>query len=124
MVEPDRPRHQRLPLELLLDRGRARLVERRGYAGDHRRLPGRHRLDVSDRLSPEAVGAVLSVCFRLKADISRPPVLAIADMGQSWKVAHSSMSTKGGATNAIAVRLTRLGLFSLLEQHVRSCPDN
>ena len=56
-VQPDRPSDQRLPLELLLDRRRAGLVERRGDAGDHRRLHGGDRLDVPDRLPAQAVSS-------------------------------------------------------------------
>ena len=50
-------RHQRLPLELLLGRRRAGLVERPGHARDHRDLHGGHRLDVPDRLPPQAVSS-------------------------------------------------------------------
>ncbi len=56
-VQPDRPPDQRLPLELLLDRRRAGLVERAGHPGDHRRLHGGDRLDVPDRLPPQAVSS-------------------------------------------------------------------
>ena len=46
---------QRLPLDLLRRRRRAGLVQRGGDAGDHRRLPHRHRLGVQDRLPAQAV---------------------------------------------------------------------
>ena len=45
-VQPHRARDQRLPLELLFDRGCAGVVERAGHPGDHRRLHGGDRLDV------------------------------------------------------------------------------